>query len=199
MNFNRRNFLGAVVASSAGLVAPRAFAAVRTGDRPALLSRAMASLNQHGSAIRNRDVIGMVDFSVSSSVPRFDIVDISNGRILNSYLVSHGRGSDPTNSGWAQLFSNRPGSNASCRGSFVTGGTYYGKHGLSRRLNGLDAENNMAEPRAIVIHGAGYVTPAMARDQGRVGRSLGCFAVSNTDISEVLAHLGPDRLLYAWK
>ena len=199
MNFNRRNFLGAVVVGSAGLVAPRAFAAVRTGDQPTLLSRAMAALDQHGSAIRNRDVIGLVDFSASSNAHRFDIVDIGNGRILNSYLVSHGRGSDPANTGMVQLFSNRPGSNASSRGSFVTGSTYYGKHGRSRRLNGLDAENNMAGPRAIVIHGAGYVTPAMARTQGRVGRSLGCFAVSNADINEVLAHLGEDRLLYAWK
>jgi len=199
MNFNRRHFLSAVTASSAGLIASGAFATVRTGDKPALLSHAMAALDKHGSAIRNRDIIGLVDFSAPSRLPRFDLVHIGNGQVLSSYLVSHGRGSDPANSGWAKLFSNRPGSNASSCGSFLTGTTYYGKHGRSRRLHGLDAENSMAAPRAIVIHGASYVTPVMARTQGRVGRSLGCFAVSNTEIDEVLAKLGQDRLLFAWK
>lgn len=199
MNFSRRRFLGAVAAGSAGLMAPRAFAAVRAGDKPAFLPRAMAALDTHKSLIPHRDIMGVVDFSLSSGLPRFDIVDIGNGRVLDSYLVAHGRGSDPANSGWAQMFSNRPGSNASCYGSFRTGDTYYGQHGRSRRLDGLDPENSLARPRAIVIHGASYVSQTMAVSQGRIGRSLGCFAVSNPAIDEVLAKLGPDRLLFAWK
>lgn len=197
MNFSRRHFLGAVAAGSAGLVSPRAFAAVRTGDMPALLPRAMAALDSHGKSIRHRDVLGLVDFGVSSAVPRFHIVDVGNGRILDTFLVAHGRGSDPANRGWLERFSNRPGSNASSRGSFLTTQTYWGKHGRSRRLSGLDPDNNLAASRAIVIHGADYVSRSMARTQGRVGRSLGCFSVPRTDITEVLDKLGPDRLLFA--
>lgn len=103
------------------------------------------------------------------------------------------------NSGWVQRFSNLPGSNASSHGSFLTGSTYYGKHGLSRRLNGLDAENSNAASRAIVIHGADYVDPGMAMSQGRVGRSLGCFAFAQRDIADMLRLLGEGRLLLAWK
>lgn len=143
--------------------------------------------------------MGLVDFSQPSRAIRFNIVDIGNGRVLTSHLVAHGRGSDPGNTGWAQLFSNIHGSNASSRGSFLTGSTYYGKHGRSRRLHGLDRENSNAASRAIVIHAADYVSPVMARSQGRVGRSQGCFAVAGHDIDEVLARLGEGRLLLAWK
>lgn len=199
MTFSRRRFLGAVAAGSAGLVAPRAFAAVRSGDRPVLLPRAMAALDSHASSIRHRDVIGLVDFAAPSSTPRFSIVDLGNGRILTTHLVSHGRGSDPANTGWLERFSNRPGSYASSRGSYLTDNLYYGKHGRSRRLQGLDPENSMAASRAIVIHGANYVSRNMARTQGRVGRSLGCFAVSRRDIGDVLDQLGEGRLLFAAK
>lgn len=199
MNLNRRHFLGAIAAGTAGLVAPRAFAAVRADDPPALLARAMAAMQTHSRSITNRDIIGLVDFSAPSRVERFQLVDIGNGRLLSSMLVAHGRGSDPANSGWVERFSNRQGSNASSSGSFVTGDTYMGKHGRSRRLMGLDAENNQALSRGIVIHAASYVDDSMARTQGRIGRSQGCFAVSSAEINGLLARLGPGRLLYASK
>lgn len=179
-------------------MAPRSFAAVKSGDQPSLLPRAMAALNTRGS-IPHRDIVGIVDFGAPSRAPRFHLVDLGNGRVMMTHLVAHGRGSDPANSGWLERFSNRPGSNASSQGSFLSGDTYYGKHGRSRRLMGLDAENSLALSRGIVIHAADYVTPDHALSQGRVGRSQGCFAVSNRAIDEVLARLGPGRLLFASK
>jgi L,D-transpeptidase catalytic domain len=199
MNVNRRRFLGAVAAGTAGLVAPRAFAAVRADDPPALLSRAMAAMQTHSRSIAQRDIIGLVDFSAPSRAERFQLVDIANGRVLSAMLVAHGRGSDPANSGWVERFSNRHGSNASSSGAFLTGDTYHGKHGRSRKLVGLDAENNQALSRGIVIHAASYVDGHTARTQGRIGRSQGCFAVSNADINALLARLGSGRLLFASK
>jgi len=199
MVFSRRRFLGAVAAGSVGLTTGTAFAAVRSSDQPALLARAKAALDAHSYRIANHDVIGLVDFSRHSGEPRFQIVDLAGGRVIATHLVAHGRGSDPANTGWLQHFSNRPGSNASCEGSFLTDNTYYGKHGTSRRLRGLDPENSNAASRAIVIHGADYVSRPMARNQGRVGRSLGCFSVAKNDIAQVLSVLGPNRLLFASK
>ena len=198
MNLNRRQLLGAAVVASAGLAAQPAFAGMRIGSQPGLLPRAMAALQTHGRSIRHRDVIGIVDFAYPSSEPRFHLVDLLNGR-TTTMLVSHGRGSDPANSGWLQKFSNQPGSNASCNGSFVIGETYFGKHGRSRRLHGLDPANSLAESRAIVIHAASYVSDEMARKHGRIGRSQGCFAVAPRDINELLSRLGPGRLLFASK
>jgi len=199
MTFNRRRFLGAVVVGSAGLVAPRVFASVKLSDRPVLLPRAMAALNVHASSIAHRDMIGIVDFAAPSHTPRLHLLDLGNGRVVASLLVAHGRGSDPANSGWVERLSNRPGSNASCQGSFLTRDTYVGKHGRSRRLHGLDPDNSLAESRAIVIHAASYVDGGMARTQGRIGRSEGCFAVSRHDIDVLLDRLGTGRLLFAAK
>ena len=200
MNFDRRRFLGAMIAGSAGVaIAPRAFAAAAAGETPALLPRAMAALEAHSRSIQHRDVLGIVNFSSASRAIRFEIVDIAGGRVLSRHLVAHGSGSDPANSGWVQRFSNVPGSNASSPGSFLTGQAYSGKHGRSRRLIGLDPENSLALPRNIVIHGARYVSHSAASNAGRIGRSQGCFAVPTSEIDEVLELLGPGRLLYAAK
>lgn len=199
MEFNRRRFLGAMVAGSAALVSSRSFAADLCGETPALLPQALAALDAHGASIPNRDLIGLVNFSAHSRLPRFQVVDVASGKVVKSMLVAHGSGSDPGATGWTERFSNRPGSNASCKGAFVTGQTYVGKHGRSRKLIGLEPENCQAEPRNIVIHGANYVSESLAMGQGRIGRSQGCFAVSRGDIAELLEVLGPGRLLYAWK
>jgi L,D-transpeptidase catalytic domain len=168
------------------------------GIDPGLMQRALAALNHHGDRIVHRDVIAIVDFSVASHEPRFHLVDLAGGS-TRTLLVAHGRGSDPANTGWLERFSNRPGSNASSSGSFLTGQAYSGKHGPSRKLIGLDPENDAAELRAIVIHAASYVSRQVARDQGRIGRSQGCFAVSQTDLAQVMTRLGPGRLLFADK
>lgn len=221
MNLGRRQFLGTFAGTAATVLFPRsaAEAVVPARDRwgplqdgvvplstvntlaiagaPALLPRALAALQTQGHRITERDMIGIVDFSVPSKTPRFHLVDLVGGRVASTHLVAHGKGSDPANSGWVEHLSNRPGSEASCSGSFVTGQTYYGKHGRSRRLLGLDPENNLADERGIVIHAASYVDSGRAADLGRIGRSQGCFAVSQGEIGEVLEKLGPGRLLFA--
>jgi len=191
--------MGGLVAGAAGLANASAVALPLPplSRVPPLLSRAKAALDSHSSRIRKRDLVGLVDFTVPSGSRRFQVVDLGNGRVLVDTYVAHGRGSDPGNTGMVQRFSNMPGSNASCQGSFLLGDTYVGKHGASRYLHGLDPENDLALARAIVIHGADYVSPAMASSSGRIGRSLGCFAVSQGEIARVLSLLGPGRLLYA--
>jgi len=165
---------------------------------PRLFPRAMAALDSHGPRIAHRDRIGIADFSEASRVPRFHLVDVASGAV-STHLVAHGSGSDPEHSGWLQRFSNQPDSNASSRGAFVTGEEYFGKHGRSRRLVGLDPENDHAEGRGIVVHGADYVSEALVAAQGRIGRSQGCFAFAEDVIGEVLEKLGPGRLIFAWK
>lgn len=163
-----------------------------------LIARAKAALDRHGDRVAVRDRIGVVDFALPSRQPRFHIVDMEAGRI-ETLLVAHGRGSDPGHSGWLEHFSNEPGSLATSAGAYLTGAFYVGKHGRSRRLIGLDPGNDNAEARAIVIHGAWYVSPGMVRDHGKLGRSEGCLAVDDGEIDKVLARLGEGRLIYAGK
>jgi len=163
-----------------------------------LMQRARAAMDQHQDVIVHRDVIGIADFNVPSRLPRFSIVDLASGR-AQRLLVAHGRGSDPAHSGWLQRFSNVSGSNATSSGAYLTGQAYSGSHGPSRRLAGLDPENSNAEARAIVIHSAWYANPDVIREQGKLGRSEGCFTFAQADIALVLERLGPGRLLYADK
>lgn len=163
-----------------------------------LLDRARTALDRHGSAIRLRDRVAIADFSQASREHRFHIVDLIGGQ-ASSYLVAHGRGSDPEHSGWLQSFSNEPESLATSDGAYRTGEVYWGKHGTAMRLNGLDPHNNNAESRAIVIHAADYVSENHIATWGKVGRSEGCFVVAPHLITQVLGMIGPGRLLYADK
>jgi hypothetical protein len=194
---SRRGILAAALAGGAGALAPalaRA-AAAPAGPSPALMARALSAFERHPGAFA-RDLIAITDFDAASSVPRFHLVDLVSGRVT-SLLVAHGRGSDPDHSGWVKRLSNAPGSAASSAGAYRTGPLYVGKHGQSRRIAGLDPTNSNAEPRAMVIHGAWYVSQDMVREHGKLGRSEGCFAVAESALPEVMARLGERRLIYA--
>ena len=202
MTISRRHLLGSGGALALNIFGPtsRALAALPApnGDPdPRLVRRALDALDRHRDAIRHRDIIGIVDFSRASHVPRFHILDLADGR-HRSHLVAHGRGSDPDHSGWVRRLSNAPGSAASSSGAYLVGEDYIGKHGRSRRLVGLDPENSNVEVRRIVIHAARYVSPEIARG-GKLGRSEGCFAVAQADIAQVLGRLEPGRMIYAAK
>ena len=193
--FTRRALIGAAGAlAAAPILGGRALA----GTGRSLADVAREGLARHRGAVVHQDIVGVADFALPSRSPRFWLVDLAGGR-ATSHLVSHGRGSDPAHSGWVERFSNDFGSNASSPGGYLTGAYYSGKHGRSQRLIGLDPENSNAEARAIVVHGAWYVSDAMARQHGKVGRSEGCFAFDETNgsLDEVLTRLGPGRLLYA--
>ncbi len=167
--------------------------------RPDLFRRALTALSRHQSKIDRRDKIGLVDFDLPSARSRFHIVDLASGR-SRSYLVAHGRGSDPDHTGYLTMFSNEIGSAASSSGAYVTkGDVYMGEHGRSRRLVGLDRTNSNVEDRAIVVHAAWYVSQDMIAQHGKIGRSEGCFAFSEDSLSDVLDALGPGRMIYADK
>jgi hypothetical protein len=126
-------------------------------------------------SISRPEVITIIDFSLQSDRERLWVLDLRQGKVLFHCLVSHGRNSGELK---AVNFSNTPGSYESSPGFYVTGETYIGKHGLSLTLDGLESGiNDKARERAIVIHGAEYVSDDFIRNYGRLGRSLGCPAV----------------------
>jgi hypothetical protein len=117
----------------------------------------------------------LIDYSLPSARPRLWVFDLRSGGLLFKELVAHGR-----NSGVdvATRFSDAMGSRQSSLGLFRTADTYVGQNGYSLRLDGLEPGfNSQARARAIVMHGAKYVDPAIASTNGRVGRSWGCPAL----------------------
>ena len=126
-------------------------------------------------SVSRSDVITIIDFSLPSDQKRLWVLDLIQKKVLFRCLVSHGRNSGEL---MAENFSNSPGSNASSPGFYTTGETYIGKHGLSLTLDGLEMGiNDKARERAIVIHGADYVSSDFIRNYGRLGRSQGCPSV----------------------
>ncbi len=138
----------------------------------------------------------VIDFSRPSTRKRLWVFDVRSHALLFDELVSHGRGSGKA---MATSFSNVPDSNKSSLGLFRAGEAYIGKHGLSLRLDGLEpGVNDRARQRAIVVHGASYVSAAVARVQGYLGRSLGCPAVRPEIARPLIEAIKDGGLLYAY-
>lgn len=141
-----------------------------------------------------KSILSVVDFTKSSTQKRLWIIDLNNKKVLFNTLVAHGRN---TGQNTATQFSNEYGSNKSSLGFYITDATYYGKHGLSLRLQGMDEGfNHKAMERAIVVHGADYATEAFVKQNGRLGRSLGCPAVPTEVSKQVIETIKDQSVLY---
>ncbi|HEY1073494.1 murein L,D-transpeptidase catalytic domain-containing protein [Brevundimonas sp.] len=165
--------------------------------RKDLLERAHAALDTHGRKISKRDRMYLVDFQKFSGEDRLYEVDLEGGWVT-AYRTSHGRGSDPAHSGFAQRFSNEMDSHMSSIGAFATAGASWGsQQGPNVLLDGLEYSNDRARERAIIIHGADYADPAFLAREGKLGRSYGCFSVSHADLAPLRERMGEGRLLFA--
>lgn len=165
--------------------------------RPELMQRAMAALDIHHQRIPQRDRMYLVDFKRFSGEERFYEVNLISGEVT-AYRTCHGRGSDPTHTGYAQNFSNTPESYMSSVGSFSTAGANWGsQQGPNVLLDGLEYSNDRARERAIIVHGADYADPAFLEREGKLGRSYGCFSVAHADLPGLRERMGEGRLLFA--
>jgi hypothetical protein len=123
----------------------------------------------------SKSVISICDFTQSSNNKRLYVIDVDKCQLLFNTFVAHGKN---TGEEFARYFSNSPTSNQSCLGFFKTKETYFGAHGLSLKLEGKEPGfNDKAEERAIVLHGADYVSNNFINQFGRLGRSFGCPSV----------------------
>jgi hypothetical protein len=131
------------------------------------------NLKKQGVVTKN--ILTLVDFSLSSNTKRLWVIDMTTNTILYHSLVAHGRN---TGEEFANSFSNQSESFRSSLGFYVTGEVYAGKHGKSMRLDGLEkGKNDNARNRAVVMHGADYVSETFIKNHNRLGRSLGCPAI----------------------
>jgi hypothetical protein len=172
-------------------------AATRSGLRADVLQlalRAYARAVQQGLA--TRPIVTVVDYSRPSREQRLWVLDLSRDSVLARELVAHG---NKSGGDLATSFSNREGSHQTSLGTFVTAGTYTGKHGLSLRLKGLDAGlNDQAMRRAIVIHGADYVSEKVIPALGRLGRSQGCPALTRAAAPRVIDLIKDGTVFFAY-
>ena len=147
-------------------------------------------------AVPDPSTLTVIDYSKSSAAKRLWVFDLRSHALLYEELVAHGKGSGDR---FATAFSNDPESHQSSLGLFETRDTYSGKNGYSLRLKGLDAGfNDMAFERAIVMHGAPYVSEQVAKSLGRLGRSWGCPALSEAVAHKIIDRIRGNGLLFAY-
>jgi len=139
---NRRGLIRSAAATLAACAMPaRVFAqpySVPEQNRR-ILAVAKEQMERVRSVLWRTDIVGIADFALPSGMPRLHFADLEKGEV-RSFLVAHGKGSDPEHDGFLKLFSNEVGSLATSRGAFITYEWYKGKYGTSIRLGGIDAE-----------------------------------------------------------
>ncbi len=140
------------------------------------------SLKEKG--LVQKDILTLVDFSLSSNVKRLWVIDLDTNTILYNSLVAHGRN---TGEEYANSFSNSNSSFKSSLGFYLTGETYNGKHGMSLKLDGLEKGiNDNARERGVVMHSANYVSDSFIKCNKRLGRSQGCPAIPEALLKDIV-------------
>lgn len=129
--------------------------------------------------IKRSELLTICDFSQSSAKKRLYIVDLEKNEIVLNTYVAHGKNSGGQ---FATKFSNKTSSHQSSLGFYLTKNTYYGEHGLSLKVTGLEPGfNDKAMQRAIVVHGAEYIDESWLTRNNHMGRSFGCPAVPDDE------------------
>ncbi|WP_224998290.1 murein L,D-transpeptidase catalytic domain family protein [Cesiribacter sp. SM1] len=148
---------------------------------------------QNQKKLGEKQVITIIDYSLPSTEKRLWVINLKAKKLLFHELVAHGRNSGNL---YASNFSNRMNSNATSLGFYITGETYTGKFGRALRLDGQELGiNNRARERGVVMHGADYVSEAIAA-AGRLGRSLGCPALAWDNKDEIIDAIMNKTVMY---
>lgn len=163
--------------------------------RTAVLTQACVgylALRQKGRACPGA-VLAVADFDLPNTTRRLWVIDLKRQKILHRSLVAHGRGSGYVR---ARRFSGKMKSACTTLGFYRTADTYDGKHGLSRRLQGLDqGQNSTAEDRYVVLHGADYASPQYVAQTGHLGYSRGCPALPPEQYETIIRSLPAGHVL----
>lgn len=160
------------------------------------LALGAATCAVRSGAVSNPRTLTVIDYSRPSSEKRMWVYDLKTRDLLYHELVAHGQGSGGN---VPNAFSNEPETHRTSLGLFATDKPYMGKNGYSLRLDGLDRGiNDRARERAIVIHGAPYVSEDFVEANGRLGRSWGCPAVRNDIAREMIDRIKEGGLVFAY-
>ena len=146
--------------------------------------------------VTKSNILSICDFSQSSRNRRLYVIDLQQRKILMNTYVAHGRNSGNE---FAYTFSNSNRSHKSSLGFYVTENTYFGDHGLSLKIHGLEKGfNDRADRRAIVVHGSDYVGEQFLNGNDYNGRSFGCPAVPASESDAIIETIKEGTCLFIY-
>lgn len=147
------------------------------------------------STLKDTQYLSIVDFSQSSRNKRFYLFDLKNHQLIKNTFVAYGKNSGVD---MASSFSNKPGTEQSSLGFYITKETYVGKNGFSLKMAGVEERfNDNDEKRAIVVHGADYVNPNRVKSP-YMGRSQGCPALPKSESGEIIELIKGGSALFVY-
>ncbi len=159
------------------------------------LSKALAWYDANEAKVQNKSYLSVVDFSKHSGRDRFYVINLKSGAV-EALHTAHGAGSDPNRDGYADRFSNTPGSGMSSLGAFLTGEMYWddGENRWSLFIDGKENSNSNARDRWVVVHPATYVR----ENSSSTGLSLGCPALDPSVADRVMRQIAGKSVFFAW-
>ena len=163
--------------------------------RPEVLEQACVGyLTLHPTGrIERAGLLAVADMDLPNTTERLWVIDLKAAKVVHRSLVAHGAGSGHLR---ARRFSNQESSACTSLGFYRTGATYDGIHGYSRRIEGLDKDQNAnAFDRYVVLHAADYVSPKYVRQYGHLGYSRGCPALPPEQFKDIIATLRVGSML----
>ncbi|PWN64593.1 murein L,D-transpeptidase catalytic domain family protein [Chryseobacterium oncorhynchi] len=154
------------------------------------------NLKKAGLLTQDSHLLTICDFSMSSNMKRLWVIDLDDKKVVFNSLVAHGKN---TGEEFATNFSNTESSRQSSMGFYITDATYQGDNGYSLKLLGMDKGfNDAAYRRAIVMHGADYVSDQFAATHKRIGRSWGCPAIPRELTQSMINTIKGRNLLFIY-
>lgn len=161
--------------------------------KPTVINTVLAILDcAQNNQIEYNPTLTVIDYSLPANQKRLWVFDLDQKKLLFHTYVSHGIKSGALVS---HYFSNQYDSKTSSIGVYKTEKAYYGREGLSLKLNGLEKGfNDHAYNRSLVMHGGWYLDEAFIKKYGRSGRSWGCPAVPE-ELAEPIIHRIKDNTL----
>ena len=146
--------------------------------------------------LKKESLLTIIDYSKSSNKERFFLFDVDKQVMLHKCLVAHGKN---TGQEYARYFSNVPETKKSSIGFHITAESYYGMHGLSMRMDGVEPRfNGNVRKRDIVMHSAHYVSQKFIAEHNRLGRSWGCPALPVDNYVPIILKIKDGSCLFVY-
>ncbi|MEL1242039.1 murein L,D-transpeptidase catalytic domain-containing protein [Flavobacterium flavipallidum] len=128
----------------------------------------------------NNEIVFLLDMKIMSGKNRFFVYDLIHDKIIDQGLVAHGLGSGM----FSELkFSDENNSHCTSLGKYYIGKSYFGEFGKAYKLHGLEATNNNAFLRNIVLHK--YNKVPYEEQKTYICNSLGCPMVNEIYYSRI--------------
>lgn len=153
-------------------------------------------LDYNAGRITNTQTAVLIDYSKSSTVKRFHLMNLWSGEVL-SYYVGHAQ---PSGLVQTRHFSNRPEERKNSLGFlYARGFRKDPKKDVVIPMDGIDKSNNQTREKDFVIYGVPFVSEAFAAKNKRMGWSDGGIALGQDDFVALANTLQRGTLILAYQ